>query len=191
MGMTLLREAWDHRFFRAPDPFGGMHRCGSPHIGDLAPDFELVDQDGSKMRLSSLRGKIVMLAFVTSWCPYSESEQPYLAKLGVDYASDNRVRVLAVDVKEPDDGYRKYLARAKMPFPVTRDLTGDVAASYAPSGAQPSFKDRTSVLVTSNLVIDPEGRIRFFTLADTVHFDARLVHARHAIDALLGPGTAK
>jgi hypothetical protein len=40
-------------------------------------------------------------------------------------------------------------------------------------------------LVTSNLVIDRQGKIRFFTLVDTVHFDARLVHLRHTLDELL------
>src|SRR5579859_6333349 len=164
---------------------------GNPHIGDLAPDFELADPNGGKVKLSSLRGKVVMLAFVTSWCPYSESEQPHLAKLGADYAKDDRVRVLALDVKESDEAYRKYVERVRMPFPVLRDPTGEVTTSYVPPGAQPAFKDRTSVLVTSNLVVDPEGRIVFFTLADTVHFDARLVHARKAIDGLLAAGRAR
>jgi hypothetical protein len=68
---------------------------------------------------------------------------------------------------------------------VLRDAAGEVALSYAPPGAQPTLKVRTDAVVTSNLVLDPEGRIRFFTLADTVHFDARLVHARRAIEALL------
>jgi peroxiredoxin len=158
---------------------------GSPHVGDAAPDFELSDQDGAKLKLSSLRGKVVMLAFVSSWCPYSQSEQPHLAKLAADYAGDDRVKVIAVDVKEPDDGYQKYLRRVKMPLSVLRDATGEVTTSYAPPGAQPALKDRTTVLVTSNLVLDREGHIRFFTMADTVHFDARLVHARRTIDALL------
>ena len=45
--------------------------------------------------------------------------------------------------------------------------------------------------MTSNLVLDVEGRIRFFTMADTAHFDAKLVFARKEIDRLLasaGPG---
>jgi hypothetical protein len=46
------------------------------------------------------------------------------------------------------------------------------------------------VLVTSNLVLDPQGRIAFFTMADTLHFDARLVHARRAIDRLLAQNDA-
>jgi peroxiredoxin len=158
---------------------------GSPHVGDLAPDFELSDQAGAKVKLSSLRGKIVMLAFVTSWCPFSEAEQPNLAKLGEDYAGDERVRVFAVDIKESDEGYEKYVGRAKMPFPVLRDTTGAVTATFTPERAQPTIKDRATVLVTSNAVVDPEGRIRFFTMVDTVHFDSRLVHARRAIEDLL------
>ena len=35
------------------------------------------------------------------------------------------------------------------------------------------------------VVLDREGRIRFFTMADTVRFDAKLVHVRRAMDELL------
>jgi len=164
---------------------------GSPHVGDLAPDFELSDQAGAKVKLSSLRGKVVMLAFVTSWCPFSEAEQPNLAKLAEDYARDERVRVLAVDIKENNEGYEKYVGRAKMPFPVLRDPTGAVTATFTPARAQPTIKDRATVLVTSNAVVDPDGRIRFFTMVDTVHFDSRLVHARHAIEDLLARVASK
>jgi hypothetical protein len=73
-----------------------------------------------------------------------------------------------------------------MPFPVLRDADGVVSAAFAPPLALPGVKDRTKVVVTSNLVVDREGRIRFFTLLDTTHFDARLVHLRRAIDAVVG-----
>jgi peroxiredoxin len=157
---------------------------GSPHIGDLAPDFELIDQDGKLVRLASLRGSVVLLAFATSWCPFSEAEQPNLKRLAEDYRSKN-VRVVVVDVKEDDVGYHKYLSRVPMPIPVVRDTKGDVVLAYTPEHAQPEIKDRTLVLITSNLVIDQEGRVAFFTMADTLHFDARLVHARNTIDQLI------
>jgi peroxiredoxin len=158
---------------------------GSPHLGETAPDFELSDQNGAKVKLSSLRGKVVMLAFVTSWCPFSEAEQPNLAKLATDYANDDRVKVVAIDIKEGDEGYAKYVGRVKLPFPVLHDPTGAVTTTFTPPLAQPAIKDRATVLVTSNMVLDPEGKIRFFTMVDTVHFDARLVHARGAIEGLL------
>ena len=160
---------------------------GAPHAGDVAPDFELVDQGGARVKLSSLRGSVVMLAFVASWCPFSEAEQPNLARLAEDYRGKN-VKVLAVDIKEADVGYRKYLDRVPMPFPVLHDATGDVTLSFAPPRAQPDITDRATVLVTSNLVLDTEGKIRFFTMVDTAHFDAKLAFARKEIDQLLAPG---
>jgi peroxiredoxin len=157
---------------------------GSPHLGDLAPDFELPDQDGKSVKLSAARGSVVVLAFVASFCPFSRAEQPYLAQLANDYAG-KPVRVVAVGISEPEPDYRAYLARVPMHLPVLRDEGGAVALRFTPPGAQPQFKDRTKALVTSNLVIDGEGRIRFFTVLDTVHFDAKLGHVRRAVDRLL------
>src|SRR4051812_24404175 len=54
---------------------------GSPHPGDAAPDFTLKDQSGADVKLSALKGSVVVVSFVTSWCPFSKAEQPNLAKL--------------------------------------------------------------------------------------------------------------
>src|SRR5580704_17646836 len=72
---------------------------GSPHPGDAAPDFTLRDQSGQPVTLSTLRGSDVVLAFVASYCPFSEAARPSLAKLTADYAARG-VKVLAVDVRE-------------------------------------------------------------------------------------------
>jgi peroxiredoxin len=157
---------------------------GSPHLGDPAPDFELPDQEGRPVKLSATRGSVVVLAFVASFCPFSRAEQPHLARLAADYAGKN-VKVIAIGIAEPEPDYRAYLAREPMGLPVLRDEGGAVALRFTPPGAQPQFKDRTKALVTSNLVLDAEGRIRFFTVLDTVHFDARLGHVRRAVDGLL------
>jgi peroxiredoxin len=157
---------------------------GSPHQGDLAPDFDLPDQDGTHVKLSALRGSVVVLAFVASFCPFSRAEQPYLAQLATDYAGKN-VKVVAIGIAEPEADYRAYLARMPMGLPVLRDEGGEIALRFTPPGAQPQFEDRTKALVTSNLVLGPDGRIRFFTVLDTVHFDARLGHVRRALDRIL------
>jgi peroxiredoxin len=157
---------------------------GSPHLGDTAPDFDLPDQAGHPVTLSSARGSVVVLAFVASFCPFSKAEQPNLAQLATDYAGKN-VRVIAIGIAEPEADYRAYLARTPMPLPVLRDEGGAVALRFTPPGAQPGFKDRTKALVTSNLVLDREGRIRFFTVLDTVHFDAKLGYVRRAVQQLL------
>jgi peroxiredoxin len=157
---------------------------GSPHPGDAAPDFDLVDQAGAHVKLASLRGSVVVLAFVTSYCPFSKAAQPSLVDIAREYAPRG-VKVIAVDVKENDDAYREYVGRMPMPFPVLRDGDGAVSTSYTPTNAQPGVIDRTQVVVTSKLVIDKQGKIRFFTLLDTQHFDAKLVHLRRVLDRVV------
>ena len=40
-------------------------------------------------------------------------------------------------------------------------------------------------MIASNLIIDREGKIRFFSLLDSAHFDAKLVGLRAQLDKLL------
>jgi peroxiredoxin len=157
---------------------------GGLHAGDPAPDFELPDQNGQRVKLSDAKGQIVVLAFVASFCPFSGAEQRHLLELASDYKAKG-VRVIAVGIDASESGYHDYLARMPMDIPVLRDEDSATALRYTPPLAQPAFKDRKMALVTSNLVLDPSGKIRFFTVLDTVHFDARLVHVRRAVDRLL------
>ena len=43
-------------------------------VGDVAPDFEMMLTDGSRVKLSDLRGKVVMLQFTASWCSVCRKE---------------------------------------------------------------------------------------------------------------------
>jgi peroxiredoxin len=72
----------------------------------------------------------------------------------------------------------------KFAFPVLNDSDGKVAESYAPAGAQPDLP-RSQVVIASNLIIDPEGRIRFYTLLDSMNFDAKLMALQARLDELL------
>ncbi|MBW2461777.1 MAG: TlpA family protein disulfide reductase [Deltaproteobacteria bacterium] len=158
---------------------------GHPHVGDAAPDFELTDAEGNPVRLSSLQGEPVVLSFAASWCPFSTAAQPQLAELATEYA-DRGVHVLVVGIEEGDEGFQTYLERVEMPMPVLRDAAAAVTGAYVPPQAQPNIeRDRWKVIVSANLVIDREGIIRFFTLADTMHYDAEFNHVRAALDDLL------
>ena len=70
-------------------------------------------------------------------------------------------------------------------FPVLVDEDGMVAATYAPENVLPDLA-RDQVPIASNLIIDRDGKVQFYALLDSVHFDARLAALQEKLDALLG-----
>jgi len=72
----------------------------------------------------------------------------------------------------------------KYTFPVVLDVDGKVSVAYAPPGAQPDLA-RDQVPIASNLIIDRDGKIRFYSLLDSVHFDAKLLALTARLDQLL------
>ena len=149
-----------------------------------APQFTLNDLNGQPVTLESCKGKFVILHIAATWCPFCNAEAPYLQKLSEAYA-DKNVRVMLIDVKEPPELVREKLQdRYNFTFPVLLDLDGTVAASFAPEEMLPDLA-RDEVMLASNLLIDPEGTIRFMSLLDSRNFDARLVALKSRLDELL------
>lgn len=172
-----------------PDRTGGpvTAELGSPHIGDPAPDFALPDVDGRPVTLASFRGTPVVLSFGTSWCPFSGALLPELARYSRT-AATRGVKTVLIDVHEPEPAYRAYAAREPVDFPVLRDATGEVARAYAPTRAQPSLTDRSLVPVAAVILVDAEGIIRHYTLADSLRFADAVPALARAVDELTDAG---
>ena len=79
---------------------------------------------------------------------------------------------------------KAWAKNAKFMFPVLLDGDGKVAESYAPAGILPDLP-RNQVPIASNLIIDREGSIRFYSLLDSANFDARLVALTAQLEKLL------
>jgi thiol-disulfide isomerase/thioredoxin len=75
-------------------------------IGATAPDFEWSGDDGQTLRLSSYRGKVVVVNFWATWCRPCREEMPALQRVA---ASEPDVVVLEVDLMESGDKARSFL----------------------------------------------------------------------------------
>lgn len=94
------------------------------------------------------------------------------------------MQVLVINVKESKTKATRWARALKFTFPVLLDADGEVATRYAPAGVLPDLP-RDQIPIASNIIIDREGKIRFFSLLDSVHFDARLVVLTARLNKLL------
>jgi peroxiredoxin len=154
-----------------------------PMLGQTAPSFTLKALDGKTYSSEQLRGKYVVIHFAATWCPFCNAEAPYLQELYKSY-HDKGVAVFIVDVKEDKALVEKSFARFNFSFPVLLDEDGAVSTQYAPEGVQPDLA-RHEVPLASNLILDKEGKIRFYSLLNTTAFDAKLTRLKEKLDSLL------
>lgn len=91
---------------------------------------------GSQMKLSSLRGKVVMLDMFWSQCPHCEEHAPHIVELYNAYRQRGfTVLGLATDPKGDKDSpgrVKTFMAKAKINYPVGY-VTNEVIAYYADS----------------------------------------------------------
>jgi peroxiredoxin len=154
-----------------------------PMLGQSAPLFSLNDLSGKAYTLEEMRGKTTVIHFATTWCPFCNAEAPNLEHLYKDY-KDRGVQVFIIDVMEDKEAVERSFKRFNFSFPVLLDTDGKVSASYAPEKVQPDLA-RHEVPIASNLIIDKDGNIRFYSLLNTSAFDAKLSSLREKLGELL------
>src|SRR5206468_3159904 len=120
------------------------------------------DLEGKSYSFAQLKGRFVMIHFATTWCPFCNAEAPNLEALYQAY-KDKGVQVLIIDVKENKDLVEQSFKRFNFSIPVLLDEDGKIATAFAPEGVLPDLA-RDEVVLASNLIIDKEGKIRFYSL---------------------------
>lgn len=123
-------------------------------VGDMAPDFEMELTDGSRITLSSLRGKVVMLQFTASWCGVCRKEMPFIEKdIWQKHKSNPRFALYGIDRDEPLEKVKAFATQTKVTYPLGLDPGADIFSKYAVRNAG----------ITRNVLIDKEGRIVLMT----------------------------
>lgn len=85
-------------------------------VGALAPDIELPNPDGKMLKLSSLRGKVVLVDFWASWCGPCRKENPNVVAMYAKY-HDKGFEVFSVSLDKDRDSWLKAIAKDNLSWP--------------------------------------------------------------------------
>jgi peroxiredoxin len=109
-----------------------------PKVGDMAPDWSLADRDGKTVKLSDLRGNVVVLDFWATWCGPCIRAMPSVQAMHERFSGQN-VKVFGVNTweRDPKANPAKFMDDKKLTYGLL--LKGDdVAKQYGVTGI-PAF----------------------------------------------------
>jgi thioredoxin-dependent peroxiredoxin len=128
-----------------------------PQIGENAPDFEMVNDEGKPVKLSDYRGKKVVLYFYpedfTSGC---EAQACNFRDNYEQIAAKNAV-VIGVSA-DPVERHKEFRAALNLPFNLLVDNDWQHAQSWGAWGPRP-WKENTIGMLRSQFIIDENGVI--------------------------------
>ncbi|MER3409708.1 MAG: thioredoxin-dependent thiol peroxidase [Thermoleophilia bacterium] len=127
--------------------------------GKEAPDFELPSEDGGTVRLSSLRGRWVVLYF------YPKDDTPGCTRqaCGIRDAwqeiEQQEAVVLGVS-PDPPDSHQRFKAKYGLPFTLLSDAEHAVAEAYGVWVEKTMYGKKRMGIERSTFVIAPDGTVR-------------------------------
>ena len=126
-------------------------------IGQPAPDFEVPDAEGKLVKLSSFRGKYVLVDFWASWCGPCRAENPNLVKVYNKF-KDQNFTIVGISL-DKSDSKALWLAAVKKDGLLWLQLSD---LKFWDSTAAKSYGVQA---IPQNFLIDPDGIIVGKTLS--------------------------
>jgi protein SCO1/2 len=139
-------------------------------VGEVVPDFELIDHSGARVSIGSLRGKVVAVNFIYTRCPlpdycprmvanFRAIRDRFAARMGRDLA----LLTVTFDPKfDTPERLSKYMAAERAGGPGWHFLTGDAAGIErvcAAFGIQYWPEEGLITHTLETAVIDRDGRL--------------------------------
>ncbi len=146
-------------------------------IGSKVADFRLTLYDDypyqsqGEVKLSALRGKVVLINFWASWCVPCETEAADLEAAWNSYQPSNKVVFLGVDYVDTPSGALGYLKKFGISYPNGPDLQTRISQLF-----------NRNLGVPETYIIDQEGVLRSIKIGP---FQS-IAEIQSAIDPLLG-----
>jgi peroxiredoxin len=127
---------------------GSTTAVSAKAVQTAAPDFTLKSQKGDNLKLSELRGKVILINFWASWCGPCRQEMPVLNELYQHYRPLD-FTILGVNVEQNSDDAKSLLKDVSVSFPILFDNKNKVSKLYDVKG------------MPSTVLVDRDGNIRY------------------------------
>lgn len=123
-------------------------------IGQQVPDFSMKLTDGKVVKMSDLKGRVLMLQFTASWCGVCRKEMPHIEKdIWLRHKDHPDFALYGIDLDEPLEKVVRFGREVGITYPLALDPGGSIFYTFAEKGAG----------VTRNVIVDKTGRIVFLT----------------------------
>ena len=127
-------------------------------IGDRAPDFELADQKGDKIRLSSFKGKKIILYF------YPKDDTSGCTKEACDFrdnfAALKKLNVEVLGISNDDlESHKSFSSKYNLNFPILSDADKKVSKEYGVYEIKQNYGREYYGITRSTFLIDENGKI--------------------------------
>jgi len=103
--------------------------AGDEDDNQPAPRFRAKTTSGETFNNDSIKGKVVLLEFWTTWCQYCHQEEPLVEQINKEF-SDKGLIVLAIDVAESKKTVKKYIEQHPRSCRIVLTEDTNLAAMY-------------------------------------------------------------
>lgn len=133
-----------------------------------AGDFHLTDLDGTEHRLSSYRGRVVIVNFWATWCPPCREEMPSMQRAW-ELLEPEGIIMLAINIGEDEDTIFQFTANFPVEFPLLLDQDSATIQSWPVRGLPTTY------------VVDPQGRLVYRAIGGRAWDDPALLDRVRAL----------
>src|SRR5205809_7684140 len=130
----------------------------APKVGQKAPDFTALNDQGQKVKLSDFKGKKVVLYF------YPKDDTPGCTKEacafrdGIDEIKSRGAVVLGISV-DSVESHKKFKKKFDLNFPLLADTEKDVVEAYGTWKEKSMYGKKFMGIDRTTFIIDPQGKI--------------------------------
>ncbi|KXX71777.1 thioredoxin-dependent thiol peroxidase [Flammeovirga sp. SJP92] len=128
----------------------------SLEIGQAAPEFESLDQNGNTVKLSDFKGKKVVLYFYPKDMTPGCTAQACDLRDNYEKLMSEGYVVLGVST-DSEERHQKFIAKHELPFPLLADVDHKVHDLYGTWQLKKTFGKEYMGTVRTTFIIDEEG----------------------------------